>query len=261
MVQDAKYKIGNKTLVSTYVGKPFDEAKAELENKDYSIITPEQFAQLRIAKGASHSVSTSGAYTSMGDIMIPKKGRFLTPLSLVMKNPTEATQAHRNGKEFYVSDEDTEKALENSIVIPYNQSEVPFNRFAEDPITAFVFEKIAKEYGEFLQETFKEVGITAMPLLFDYERYINSQKSPFANQLWLHGLGGDVQSDLDGISRGLDYGDAVRGVKFVEPRSGEDRAKVSVPNLKEILKYSEQFVPEVKRKDFEKGLEAIFNKY
>jgi len=251
---DAKYKVENKTIQSAYVAKSFDVAKTELEGKDYAIITPEQFAQLRITNGASHRVSTNGAYTSMGNIMIPKKGRFLTPLSLVMKNPVEATQAHRSGKEFYVSGEDAEKALENSVIIPYNQSAIPTDKFGEDSIANFVFGKTAQKYGNFL----KEAGISAMPLWFNDEKYINSQEKPFANQLWLRRLGGGFLSGLSGCSGVLSYGGAVRGVKFVEPRSGEDCAKILAPNLKEVLKYSKQFVPEVARKDFEKGLEAIF---
>ena len=223
VTRDARYKVGNKTIVSAYVARPFDVAKAELEGKGYAIITPEQFAQLRIAKEADHKVSTNGAYTSMGDVMIPKKGRFLTNLSPVMKNSVEATNAHRSGKEFYVSGEDAEKALAGgNVVVPYNQSEVPTDRFGEDPITAFVFGKTAKAYGEFLKKT----GINAMPLWFNDEKYINSQEKPFANQLWLHRLDADDQSCLSG-GRGLVYNGVVRGVRNVEPRSGETASKIS----------------------------------
>ena len=224
VTQDAKYQAGNKTIISAYVNAPFDVAKAELEGKGYAIITPEQFAQLRIAKEADHKVSTNGAYTSMGDVMIPKKGRFLTNLSPVMKNSVEATNAHRSGKEFYVSGEDAEKALAGgNVVVPYNQSEVPTDRFGEDPITAFVFGKTAKAYGEFLKKT----GINAMPLWFNDEKYINSQEKPFANQLWLRRLDADNQSNLYGDGRNLNCGNAVRGVRNVEPRSGETASKIS----------------------------------
>lgn len=258
VTQDAKYKVGNKTIASAYVNKPFDQAKTELETKGYAIITPEQFAQLRIAKGAEHIVSTNGAYTSMGNIMIPKKGRFLTKKSLVMAKPTDATQAHRAGKEFYVSTKDAENALASgNIAIPYNLSEIPTSEFGQEPITSFVFGKTAKAYGEFL----KEAGINAMPLWFNDEKYINSQERHFANQLWLHRLVGDVRSGLSGSGRFLSYFGAVCGVRNVEPlASGETASRISVPTYKQIVKYSKQFVPEVARKDFEKGLEALFTK-
>jgi len=249
--------VNERNVQSAYVCAPFDLAYAKLKKAGYKIIEPEQFAQLRIAKGASHNVSSNGAYTSMGDVMIPQKGRFLTQVPFVLRNPAESTQAHRQGKEVYISNEDAENALPaGSVQIPYKQSSVPTDRFAEDPITVFVFGKTAKEYGAFL----KEAGIEAMPLWFNDEKYINSQKSPFANQLWLHGLGGDNGSVLIGYGRCLSYNNAVRGVRYVEPRSGETATKISTPKLKEIVRYSRQFVPQIARKDFEKGLEALFRK-
>lgn len=213
--------INGKDVRSAYVSAPFDVAYAKLQKTGYRIIEPEQFAQLRIAKGANHSVSLNGAYTSMGDVMVPQKGRYIIPVSFVMQNPTEATQAHRQSKEFYISNEDAEKALPLGVKVPYNQTSVPTDRFAEDEVTAFVFGKTAKAYGEFL----KEAGIQAMPLWFNDEKYINSQKSPFANQLWLLRLDAGLQSNLYGNSRDLSYNDAVRGVRNVEPRSGETASK------------------------------------
>ena len=245
-----------KNTRSAYVRAPFDQAKARLEKAGYAVITPEQFAQLRIAKGAKHSVSTNGAYNSMGVVMIPQKGRYLTNLSLVMENPIGATQAHRNRKEFAVSNEDAERALaRGSVVISYNQSAIPTNRFGEDAIGVFAFGKFAKAYGEFLAE----IGITELPLWFNDEKYINSQKNAFANQAWLHRLGDDFRSGLGG-GRILCYGSAGRGVRNVEPRSGETASKIYMPTFKQVAKYSKQFVPEVARKEFEKGLEALFVK-
>jgi hypothetical protein len=187
---DIEIDVRRNGIESAYVDAPFDEAKAKLEGKRFRIITPEQFAQIRIAEGANHSVILNGAYTSMGSIMVPQKGRFLVNLSLVMQNPSEATNAHRSGKEVYVSCEDAEKSLASGhVIIPYNQSAVPFNRFADDPITVFAFGKIAREYGEALKESLREAGITEMPLWFNDRDYTDSQEKPFANELWLRGLG------------------------------------------------------------------------
>ena len=244
---------------SAYVCAPFDEAKAHLEKYGYELITPEQFAQARIAQGASNSVSVNGAYTSMGDVMIPKKGRFLTKLSLVMERPVEATEAHRNGNEFYVSNEDVERVLASgNVFVPYNQSGIPFNKFAEDPITSFVFGKTAEKYGLFLKEALKETGIIAMPLRLEDKGYIDSKENPFANQAWLRRLVGDCRSVLNGNGRVLHCNYAVRGVRHVEPRSGETVSRIHTPNLREILRYSRRFVPEVARKEFEKGLGDFF---
>lgn len=217
--------VNGKDVKSAYVCAPFDEAKAQLEKVNYAVITPKEFARLRMAKRENHSVSLNGAYTSMGDVMIPKKGRYLTNFSLVMEKPIEATQAHREAREFAVSNEDAERALASgSVVVPYAQSSVPTNRFGEDPITRFLFGELAQDYGTFLKESRYE--IQEMPLIFDSEATINAQKTPFANQLWLHGLVDGGRSALLG-SRYLIYYDVVRGVRYVEPRSGEDCAKKS----------------------------------
>ena len=127
--------------------------------------------------------------------------------------------------------------------------EIPTKRFGEDELTNYAFGKSAKEYGEFL----KEAGIKEMPIYL-----ANIGTAPFARQAWLHGLDSGDWSGLLGDISSLNFDDAVRGVRNVEPRSGEDRPKISAPNHTEVLKYSRQFVPEVARKDFEKGLEALF---
>jgi hypothetical protein len=220
-------------IESGYVEASFDKAKAELEEEKFSIITPEQFAQHRIAEGANHSVSLNGAYTSMGSLMVPKRGRFLVVQSLVMQNPSKAIEAHRIGNEFYVSDNDAEKSLASgSVAIPYAQSAVPFERFADDPITAFVFGKTAGEYGAFLKESLREVEVAEMPLWFNDQEYIDSQKKPFANHLWLHRLGCGGGSELDGYGD-LDYF-RVRGVRESAEGTHENFEAYTSVQLKRI---------------------------
>lgn len=250
IIRDVKVK----EIQSAYVHAPFNEAEAQLEKARYAIITPEEFVLLRIARGAKHSVSLNGAYTSMGVVLIPQKGRYLTNLSLVMEDPVGATQAHRNRKEFAVSSEAVERALASgSVVIPYNQSAIPTNRLGEDAISVFVLGKSAKTYGEFLAEA----GVNELPLWFNDEKYIDSQKSAFANQVWLRRLDDGNRSGLYGYGI-LNCGSAVRGVRNVEPRSGETASKISAPTLNQVLKYTSKFVPQIAQADFRKGLEALF---
>jgi hypothetical protein len=222
-------------IESGYVEASFDKAKAELEEEKFSIITPEQFAQHRIAEGANHSVSLNGAYTSMGSLMVPKRGRFLVVQSLVMQNPSKATEAHRTGNEFYVSDNDAEKSLASgSVAIPYAQSAVPFERFADDPITAFVFGKTAGEYGAFLKESLREVEVAEMSLWFNDQEYIDSQKKPFANHLWLRRLDGVGRSELRGGNGGLNYYYGVRGVRESAEGTHENFEAYTSVQLKRI---------------------------
>lgn len=247
VTQDAKYKAGNKIIESAYVAKPFDEAKAELEASGYEIISLEDNAKLRIAKGANREVSLSGNYTKEGFLYVPKKGIFLVRNSPIMANAKEATDCHRNGKEFYLTQEQVEKALADSIEV--SGKSIPTNRFGDEELTNYAFGKTAKAYGEFL----KQAGINEMPVWL-----ANITDKAFAKQAWLCRLGGSYGSGLDGYG-GLYCRGAVRGVRLASTE-GAKPAKISTPNLKKILKYSRQFVPSVAKKDFEKGLEAIFRK-
>ena len=236
---------------SGYVERPFDEAKVELEKEGYKIISLEQFAKLRIKEGKDSHVANYGAYTKEGFLYLPNKEIRFTPNSPIMANAKEATQCHRSGKEFYLTDKQVEEAVADSIVVKVKSGNtIPTNRFGEDELTAYTFGKTAKAYGEFL----REAGITAMPVYL-----ANITDKPFARQAWLHRLGSDYRSGLYGNGGCLSYVNAVRGVRMASTE-GAKPAKIYVPNLKEVLKYSRQFVPEVARKDFEKGLEAIFKR-
>ncbi|PIN89646.1 hypothetical protein COU57_05800 [Candidatus Pacearchaeota archaeon CG10_big_fil_rev_8_21_14_0_10_32_14] len=114
----------------------------------------------------------------------------------------------KEGKEFYVSEEDLDKALHNSIEIPYDQKPIPSNRFGEDPITVFAVgdEKKAQDYGAFL----KDAKINEMPIYIVGKNHVDKPTLPFARKLWLRSL--DGRSELDGDNRNL-HNDRSRGVK------------------------------------------------
>ncbi|MDP3917287.1 MAG: hypothetical protein Q8Q42_03290 [Nanoarchaeota archaeon] len=237
-------------IESAYVEKPFDEAKAELEANGYNIISLEQFAELRIAQGEGSRVANYGSRTKEGFLYVSKKGIFLVGDSPILANAEEAANCNRNGEEFYLTQEQVEESLVNSVQFK-DASSIPTNRFEEDEITAFAFGRSAGEYGEFLKET----GVKEMPVYL-----ANPEKRPFARQAWLHRFDVGNRSGLNGNLGCLDYGIAVRGVRRVEPRSGETVSIISTPNLTDIANYSRQFVPKLARKDFEKGLETFFRK-
>lgn len=195
---------------SAYVERPFDEAKAELESNGYQIISLPQFAKLRIEQGKDSHVANYGAYTREGFLYVPQKGIFLVRNSPIMANAKEATQCHRNGKEFYLTNEQVEEALKNSIKVK-NSKPIPTNRFGENELTAYAFGDSAEAYGNFL----KQAKINEMPVWL-----ANVEKKPFARQAWLHWLGSGSQSDLDGNYGGLSYNNAVRGVKSASADEG-----------------------------------------
>jgi len=237
-------------MESAYVEKPFDEAKVELEANGYNIVSLEQLAELRIAQGKGSRVADYGCSTKEGFLYVPKKGIFLVGDSPILANAEEATNCHRAGKEFYLTQEQVEESLVNSVQFK-DASSIPTNRFAEDERTSFAFGRSAGEYGEFL----KEAGIKEIPVYL-----ANLEEKPFARQAWLRWIVDDYRSGLDGDGRYLDFDNAVRGVRRVEPRSGETVSIISTPSFTDIANYSRQFVPEFARKDFEKGLETFLRK-
>lgn len=120
-----------------------------------------------------------------------------------MAYPTEATSAHRNGREFYLTDEQVEVALKDSLKLPNRDFVIPTNRFGEEEVTSYAFGDSARNYGNFL----KDAGIKEMPVwMVD-----NIGDKSFVRQAWLGRLGSS--SGLGGGDGGLSYGDWVRGVR------------------------------------------------
>jgi hypothetical protein len=192
-------------IESGYEERPFDVAKAELEQNGYDIISLKQFAESRIAQGKDSHVANYRAYVREGFLYVPQRGIFLVRNSPILANAREATQAHRNNTEFYLTPSQIEEALGKNGVdsIQFKDArDIPVETFGEDERTVFAFGDSAQAYGDFL----KQARITAMPIYL-----VNIGEKPFARQAWLLGLGN--QSGLGG-SRNLDYNLAVRGVRY-----------------------------------------------
>ena len=189
-------------ITSAYVVAPFDKAKAKLERSGYHVISLEENARLRMQEGRDSDVSKNGNWVREGVLYVPNEGKFLTRNSPIMDNPVKATNAHRKGKDFYLTDNQVEEALSDSVALSLKS--IPTDRFGEDEITSYAFGEIAKQYGGFL----KEAGIDSMPIYT-----ADLQDKPFARQLWFRGVGG--RSGLYGYCGYL--GDvSVRGVLDAE---------------------------------------------
>jgi len=211
IIQDVKGKIE-----SAYINDaPFDKAKRKLEKKGYRIISLEENAMLRMQEGKNAYISQHSNYTREGVIYVPKKGKFLTKISPIMDCAKEATECHRNCDEFYINEDQIEKALEKSVRL--DGKSISVSEFGEEPITDFVFGKYAKKYGLFL----KDAGIKKIP--FDLA---NMQYRPFARQVaffWLYsgdgsGLdcGGNDLKDLYNSYR-------VRGIRNASAKSASKK--------------------------------------
>ena len=188
------------SLQSAYLNAPFDEGLDVLQRKGYDLITLQQEAQLRIDKGPIAVISRYGNWVLEDVLYIPKRKPLLTRMSPIAKNPIEATQAHREGRDFYLTDKQVDECLASDYV-EIIEEEISTNRFKEHAVTAFAFGEHAENYGNFL----KENGIEEMPIFL-----ADMQDEPFARKMWFWGL--EFRSDLDGwdLYLGLNW---VRGVR------------------------------------------------
>jgi len=166
---------------SAYVKAPFDVAKKELERKGYRIISLEEAAKLGRDKDSIHNeyANNHGNYHFVreGILYVPEKGIYITKNSPIMDFPEEATQAHKEEKDFYLTDEQVRKALEDSLWIPSkselriptagiklgergeikildNLSEhgkIELSPFEDSVLANYIFGEETKKYGDFLR--------------------------------------------------------------------------------------------------------------
>ena len=156
--------------------------------------------------GVKSPISQNGNWVAEDFVYIPSKGIYMTnpENSQIMQNTKEATNCHRQGKEFYLTSKQVKNSLEGAFLIPDTLRalrEVPTNRFADEGLTVFAFGEDAQAYGDFL----KNAGINEMPI---YKT--SMQDKPFARKLGFLSLG--LKSELNGINRLLD-GSMVHGVR------------------------------------------------
>jgi len=194
---------------------PFDKLQKALEKGKCEIAATHQVAKARIAAGKDNSVSQLGAYVAENLIYAPDGKIYVTSrdYSPILKYASKATEANRNGNEFYVSkkeleeiiktaDEDSGKEAEERRVYILERKEVEkdmdTSKFEQYEFARFMFKDAAKEYGAFLQKA----GISSISTYLVDAKYQKEQKKPFARALWFHDLYG--RSGLDGDDWDLD---------------------------------------------------------
>lgn len=192
-----------------YSEAPFDKAKKSLEELGYDIISLEENARARIYKHLNSDICRYANYTKEGFVHIPKKGIYLVKDSPILNEPQKATENHRKMQEYFLTNEQSSMALENSVQIPSDPYSIPANRFGEDKITNFCFGDVAKKYGEFL----RNAGINEMLIRMVSQNYIDKQNSSFARQMWFKGFSFSDRSELHGLTTNLHYHYLMLGVK------------------------------------------------
>lgn len=146
--------VKSKTAVSAYTDAHFDDGAYLLRKLGMEVISLQENAELRIEAGLESFVSLNRNWVREGVLYIPDKGTFLTRNSPIVANPREAVKIfkHRKkGGEVYLTDEQTEQALEDSVKL--SAGYIPTDRLAEIEVGVYAFGKLAQDYGMFLKES------------------------------------------------------------------------------------------------------------
>ena len=154
---------------------PFDKVIRILEKNGYSLISSEDFAGLILQHEAEfheffyRPSSSENPFEVMnfifpgsnypilvkeGFLHIPKKGLFLTKKSPCLSNPERAYRANKLNRDYYVSGQILEDALNDSIQISNTYFEkidsVPTDKLADCDWTSYLFGKYAQDFGDLL---------------------------------------------------------------------------------------------------------------
>ncbi len=216
---------------------PLDEALEAIINAGAKPATAQQVARARIVAGLKSDVSQCGSWVAENFVYFPSGKILVTPAehSPILKHAYKATDAHRSGKEFYISGEEAaslEKLAKSDKVYTLKQNEnheIPIKKFAQGSLARFLFGDTAVDYAKFLQKA----GVNAVPVWLLGVKYQKSQPKAFTRALWLHDVGG--RSLLDG-SQGLCYDCRARGVRGISYESVAQKYGLKSPaKLQEVL--------------------------
>ena len=218
-------------LEMLFVEAPFDRAKTAIEYAGGKLATAQQVAQARIVAGPDSEVSRYGSWVAENFVYLPSGKIFITKAknSPILKRPTVATEAHRNGIEFHISEEEAaslEKLAVSGEVYTLKKDEsynIPIKKFAKDGLARFVFGDATIDYAKFLQEA----GAYEFQVFLAGSKYQKKQKAPFAHALWVRFLGNS--SGLDGCGRAINYyvDGGMRGVRKASDQVSQKSAEVA----------------------------------
>lgn len=215
---NSEKRVSSSYVDSNSIGDTFNEKLGVLRGNGYRVISLEETAILRMIEGINWncfnlskprypSISGEDCTTQEAFVYVPNKGLFLTKNSPILENPKEATESIRYENEYYLTDEQIEKALVDSVKISdkvrrFWQTSIPTKKFAESEIASYAFGGSAEHYGMFLWNA----GINLMPIYWTRQLY---DEKPFARQVTfsqlyvpvIEGIGG--YSGLNGMYQGI----------------------------------------------------------
>ena len=175
----------------------FDQCIAQLQKRGIGLWMPKDLALVRMAAGPDHDISTNGSlvnvsynYDNSGDADILLASGKRNPL---IPNAEKATRCHRQGDEFFPSDNewkalrelaetDPYKAIKSGVLLLHRKDvmdEIPTHAYGEIPETIFIFEDQAKPYGGWLaQQRINSSSQYTVPA-----RQAKKQDNPFSRLL------------------------------------------------------------------------------
>ena len=141
--------------------------------------------------------------------------------------------------------------------------DVPTDCFADDKTIVFLAggENLANQYGLFLRNQLpEELKIQSVKV---YHPSLSNKD--FARGVWLYGLDGRSRSDFECDGGDLyNVGGSVFGVSPIRevreahaPKISESKIRIS--SIKDILRFSKDYIPSRDWKEFEKGLQERFS--
>jgi hypothetical protein len=180
------------TKESMYVhGWDFDQAIRRLWEKGFRLVNLREEAELRMAMGEHVFDSHIGTIVRQCAVSIPNEGSYITNYPLILKSASKATKLEIRRKEFYLTDKQVTKALEDSVKVPDDKYKIHVSEFGEEPLTNFCFGDLAKDYGHFL----KSLGKKTIPIGgLDRKKRTNDLERPCAHPLYFQTI---FKSDED----------------------------------------------------------------
>jgi len=203
---------------SVYVHGSFDEKTKKLDDLGYEVISLPENALLLIQQGVDYGNLRYGNLTREGFLYFPDGKIKLVRDSPALESASEAVNAyHTDKKRFFPTEDQIERALNDSIDFPREGTEIPTNRFDSDELTVWAFgeEQRARDYGEFL----RRLGTNNMP--FSAESVgsgMGREEIPYARQVLLTDISypSAIWAHTD-FAFNLSW---LRGIKYLE-KNGE----------------------------------------
>ncbi len=218
---------------------PFDKGLKAISRAGGQLAPAQRVAQARLVAPREHSLWQNGSWANENLVYVPagyvegEQSPFVLwtsgQHSPIPKYAPQATQAHRDHKEFYVPESDFEAILKQARA---DTDKPPAAREVLLDNRVDAFEAAAQKLGadQLMQFVFKgDLGAYAarltkfeVPSVLVYLAgvwHTNAQEQPFARALWLHDVDGGLSSDF----RGSYYGSRARGVRRVAPATAYKR--------------------------------------